>query len=140
MGGLGRMVWGAFALYSQYRTMVSLVAPAAGGEGSMPGAVWPVAACCDMTWVSSRRYYFVSPECVRDVRDGVRAYLKVHGGPGPAVRSVLAGRREPWRRRRRPPHEQLLFLVFRWSASERYRRWVQRFRLVVFVAGFLPRR
>ena len=27
----------------------------------------------------------------------VRAYLKVHGGPGPAVHSVIARRREPWR-------------------------------------------
>ena len=33
-------------------------------------------------------------------------------GPGPIVRSVIAARRKPWRRRRQPPHEQLLFLVY----------------------------
>ena len=66
----------------------------------------------------------------------MRAYPKVHGGPALAVRSVLAGRREPWRPLRRPPNKQLLFLVFQWGASERYWWWVRSFRLVVFVAGF----
>ena len=42
------MVWSAFPLCRQYSTMVSLVAPAAGGGGLMPGAVWSVAARCGL--------------------------------------------------------------------------------------------
>ena len=39
------------------------------------------------------------PLCLLVVFSIGRAYLKVHGGPAPPVRSVLAGRHEPWRRR-----------------------------------------
>ena len=48
MGGLSRMVRGAFAMYRWYSTMVSLVAPAAGDSGSMPerSGLWRPAVCC----------------------------------------------------------------------------------------------
>ena len=42
------MVRRAFTLYRWYSTMVSLVAPEAGGGGSMPGAVSSVRARCGL--------------------------------------------------------------------------------------------
>ena len=47
-GGLVPMLRGAISLHRQYSSTVTLVAPAAGGGGSSPGAAWPVAARCGL--------------------------------------------------------------------------------------------
>ena len=44
----------AGTVYRRYSTRVSSAAPAAGGGGSMPGAVWLVAACYGWVLCCSR--------------------------------------------------------------------------------------